>query len=310
MLLAGVGCQVRTPQITVPVSSWPGYGYVQLAQQKGFAAKQGLDLHIFEFNDPQVIVHAYLRDELQVAQLTTVEAVDICSRAPERCPVVVLVLNESRGGDQVAARRGIDSIAQLRGRRVGVTLSTLGPYVLSRALETQGLSLADVEVRNITLASMPDALAQGTVDAVAFFPPYSEYAARKGVAKRLFDSRAIPGEIFDVLVVSPEYLARHRQALVGLLRAWQAAHDFSRQQPAQARAVMARWQGLTPREFAAAEQGLLYFSLQEQEVMLAPDGLLARNLAAVQRVQRNLRLINSDSPLPQVTPTVVQEALR
>lgn len=310
MLLAGVGCQVRTPQITVPVSSWPGYGYVQLAQQKGFAAKQGLDLHISEFNDPQVIVHAYLRDELQVAQLTTVEAVDICSRAPERCPVVVLVLNESRGGDQVAARRGIDSIAQLRGRRVGVTLSTLGPYVLSRALETQGLSLADVEVRNITLASMPDALAQGTVDAVAFFPPYSEYAARKGVAKRLFDSRAIPGEIFDVLVVSPEYLARHRQALVGLLRAWQAAHDFSRQQPAQARAVMARWQGLTPREFAAAEQGLLYFSLQEQEVMLAPDGLLARNLAAVQRVQRNLRLINSDSPLPQVTPTVVQEALR
>jgi hypothetical protein len=41
-----------------------------------------------------------------------------------------------------------------------------------------------------------------TVDTVAFLPYYSEQAYRNGVARKLFHSSAIPGENFDVLVVS------------------------------------------------------------------------------------------------------------
>lgn len=78
-----------------------------------------MPLNSVEFADPQAIVHAYLRGELAIAQITTVEAVDICARLPERCPVVVLVLDESVGGDQVMARQGITAIEQLRGKRVG-----------------------------------------------------------------------------------------------------------------------------------------------------------------------------------------------
>jgi NitT/TauT family transport system substrate-binding protein len=309
-LLALLGCQSRAPQLTVPVSNWPGYEYLYLAREKGLAAREGLDLRIAQFNDPQAIVHAYLRGELELAQLTTVEAVDICARAPDRCPTVLLVLDESRGGDRVAARNGIEAIAQLRGRRVGVTLSSLGPYVLSRALEREGLSLADVQVRNMPLAAMPEALASGKVDAVAFFPPYSEYAARQGHSRILFDSRAIPGEIFDVLVVSPKALQRDRDALVRVLRAWQAAHDLARTQPGEARALMARREGLSVSEFVEAERGLLYFSLRQQEAMLAPAGPLARNLAAVQQVQSQLGLLAGEGRLPPVTPLLVREALR
>ena len=42
-----------------------------------------------------------IRDRIDVVQLTTVDILDICSRQPDRCPVVVLVLNESLGGDQI-----------------------------------------------------------------------------------------------------------------------------------------------------------------------------------------------------------------
>jgi NitT/TauT family transport system substrate-binding protein len=309
-LLALAGCRFQRPRLTVPVSNWPGYEYLYLAREKGLAAREGLDLQIVQFSDPQDIVHAFLRGELEVAQLTTVEAVDICARAPARCPAVVLVLDESRGGDQVAARTGIDSIARLRGRPVAVTHSTLGPYVLSRALEREGLSLADVQLRNMPLAAMPDALARGTVDAVVFYPPYSEYVSRQGRSRTLFDSRAIPGEIFDVLVVSPRMLDRDRAALVRLVRAWQAAHGYARSQPGAARALMARRESLSEREFAAAERGLVYFGLREQVPLLDPAGPLARNLAAVQAVQRQLGLHASEGRLPQITPTLVQAALR
>jgi len=84
LLLAG--CGRRSPTLTVPLAHWPGYAYFDLAEQRGLARQQGL---------------ALIRGELELAQVTTLEALQICQQAPARCPVVLLVLNESRGADQL-----------------------------------------------------------------------------------------------------------------------------------------------------------------------------------------------------------------
>ena len=55
---------------------------------------------------------------------------------------------------------------------------------------------------------MPDALRRGQVKAAVFFPPFSAAAARDGASRTLLDSRAILGEVFDVLAVDPDYLRR------------------------------------------------------------------------------------------------------
>ena len=294
----------------MPVSNWPGYEYFYLAEQKHLGAAEGLKLRTLEFADPQAIVHAYLRGDLSLAQLTTVEAVDICARTPDRCPVVVLVLDESRGADQVVARPGIRSIPELRGQPVAVTQSTLGPYVLSRALDQNGLSLADVQLRTMPLDAMPAALASGSVQAAALFPPYSDRAIAQAGATRLFDSRAIPAEIFDILVVDPRALKQLKATLPKLLRIWQAAHHLRQRQPGQAIPVMAQRERISEREFAQAEQGLRYFTLSQQRSLLNPGGAVARNLRGVQRVQILLGLVKSGSPLPQVSDASVRAALR
>jgi NitT/TauT family transport system substrate-binding protein len=306
-----VGCRGgRLSVVKVPIASWPGYEYFYLARQRDLDTRFGLRVELAEYPDPQSIVHAYLRGELSLAQLTTVEAVDLCGRAPQRCPVVVLVLDESRGADQLAVHRGIASIAALRGRTVAATYSTLGPYVLQRALERHGLSFSDVKLRNMPMAQMPSALASGEVQAAAFFPPFSDYAARDGQSRVLFDSRSIPGEIFDVLVAAPDFLQEHGELLPPLLRVWQEAHRVAKIEPREAVALMAKREQLSPAEFRAAERGLIYFSLEQQRAMLRPDGLIATNLEAVQRVQQQLGLTRPDAPLPAVQGGFVEAALR
>lgn len=303
------GCQSEPTQLTVPVSNWPGFEYLYLAEQQGLAQRQGLDLHIQEYADPQTIVHSYLRGEVPIAQLTTVEAVEICSRSPSRCPVVVLVLDESRGGDQLLARPPITSVPELRGRKVAVTQSSLGSFVLSRALERQGLSLSDVTLAHMPLDAIPAALASGRVDAAALFPPYSDRAVAQAGAKRLFDSREIPGEIFDILVVEPQAFKRLTAALPRLLRAWQDAHELRRRQPELAVPVMALRQQVSPQAFEESEQGLRYYSLSQQRAILAPGGTLARNLRDVQRVQIQVGLVQPGSPLPSVSDGPLHAAL-
>ncbi|MFM7240298.1 MAG: hypothetical protein ACKOZN_12015 [Cyanobium sp.] len=97
------------------MSLWPGYEFFPLAREQGLDRREDLQLDLPVFANPQDIVLAYLRGDTKIAQLTTVEAVDLCNRVPKRCPVVVLVLDESRGGDQVVVNRSLASIADLRG---------------------------------------------------------------------------------------------------------------------------------------------------------------------------------------------------
>lgn len=159
--------------VEIPIAALPGYEYFYLAHEKQLDRAQGLQIRPLTFPDSGAIASAYAQGRLVIAQITTVEAVDICSRVPQRCPVVVMALNESRGGDKVVVRPSIGSVAGLRGRRVGVATNTLGPYVLSRALARAGLRLDDVRIVPMPLEAMGDRLRSGEIDGVAFFPPPS-----------------------------------------------------------------------------------------------------------------------------------------
>lgn len=305
-LLTGCG---QGTTVDIPVAGWPGFEYFYLAQEKELGKPEQLTIKALEFADPQEITEAYAQAKLDIAQLTTVEAVDLCERVPERCPVVVLILNESRGGDMVVVRPTIGSLAGLRGKRVGIAPSTLGPYVLSRALAREGMTLADVRVVSIPLSAAAPRLASGEIDGVALYPPFSDELLQRGLAVPVFDSTEIPGEIFDVLVVDPTFYSQNTALLGRLLRVWQAAHDLARREPAAAEIMGAREQ-ITGQAFRKSEAGLVYFPLAEQQGLLAPQGPLVRNLEAVQAVQRQLGLISGNAALPRVSLEPLRQALQ
>ena len=309
-LLVVAGCNPFLPKLSVPVSQWPGYEFFPLARALDLDRREGLELKLPVFRNPQDIVHAYLRGDVQIAQLTTVEAVDLCKRVPKRCPVVVLVLDESRGGDQVLVHRSLQSIADLRGKPVAITPSTLGPYVLSRALARHGLGLADVDLRPMPLETMPSAFADGEVVAGALFPPFSDEVQRRSPVRALFTSREIPGEIFDVLVVDPTLLNSQRALLVKLLRSWQAAHHSFRGNPQASIAVMARREGVPDVDFRASLNGLVFLPLDRQAQLFRPGGVLERNLHDLRLVQAQLGLMPASGSLPPVDGSLITEALK
>lgn len=301
------GCGGAT--LTVPLARWPGYAYFDLAAQRGLAEAEGLRLRTRDLDDPQEMVPAFSRGELELAQVTTLEAAQICQQAPKRCPVVVLVLNESRGADQLLARPGTGGLEALRGQRIGITRSSLGPYLVSEALETVGMGLADVELVPAELPRLDGMLRRGEVAAIATFPPYSTYLTRLGLAEVLFDSSRLPGQIVDVLVAERGYALRNRRELGRLLRTWEAAHAVAQADPHAARTLMGKRLKLSGRQFAEAEHGLLYLPLREQQAVLRPGGPLDQNLQEVQAVYVRLGLLKPGSPQPRVDDGPLREAL-
>lgn len=310
LVLAACRGLVHPAPLEVPVAPWVGYAYLPLAQKLGLAQAAGVQLHFVFYDDPQDIVQAWLAGRLSLAPLTSVEVVDICGRRRDRCPVIVLVLDESQGADTLILHRSIQDLRDLRGRRVGVAASSLGPYVVSQALTSVGLDIADVRLVPLEPAAMASALHNGRIEAAVSYPPFSDLVLRLGIGRVAFDSRSLPGQIRDLLVVDPQLLASQPEALARLLLAWHWAQRWARRHPEPATAALAAIQKVSASAVRSAQALTHYTPLEQQRELLAPGGSLEASLQTVQQVEQGLGIVSADAPLPEVSHALVERALQ
>lgn len=73
-----------------------------------------------------------------------------------------------------------------------------------QALETAGLTDADVDLVNMTSSDAGVSFISGDLDAAVTWEPYLSNAVEQGVGKLIFSSKDAPGSIVDVLAVGTD----------------------------------------------------------------------------------------------------------
>jgi NitT/TauT family transport system substrate-binding protein len=219
--------------------------------------------------------------------------------------VIVLVLDASNGADQVAAAARWRSVAELKGQRVGLERSVLGEFMLLRAAQGQGLKLADFKLRYDGPKALVSQLQRGVVDAIVTYSPHSDGLVADPRFRVLFSSSQIPGEVVDVLAVSPELQRRDSKQVAALVRTWWAARQLAAEEPQQATALMAQRQGVTPEQFLSSQRLIRYPDRNQQAGLLAADGPVQRTLQHLQRQMREANRIPQAIPLPKLAPELV-----
>ena len=66
----------------------------------------------------------------------------------------------------------LEDVTQLRGRRIVAEPAEVNEYFLEKLLQSAGMSIADVELKNVPDPVAPDALARGTVDLASAGEPW------------------------------------------------------------------------------------------------------------------------------------------
>jgi NitT/TauT family transport system substrate-binding protein len=69
--------------------------------------------------------------------------------------------------------RGIDSIIDLKGKKIGVTLTTISEFYLGRTLDLNGMSIHQVTLVDTKAADAEKALLDGEIDAVVTWEPWA-----------------------------------------------------------------------------------------------------------------------------------------
>ena len=166
--------------------------------------------------------------------------------------IMMLMNDYSNGNDMVVAKPGIDSVKDLKGKKIGVEIGFVGHLLLLNALEKNGLSESDVELVNVPTNETPQVLASGDVDAIVAWQPNSGMALNLVPgSKRIYSSADEPGLIYDVLAVSPQSLAANRDEWKKVIKVWYRVVDYFKDPKTQddAISIMASRVGLAPAEY-------------------------------------------------------------
>lgn len=258
---------VSAEPLTIGYSDWPGWVAWEVAKEKGFFEKAGVDVELkwFEYVPS---MDAFAAKQLDAVCMTNGDT--LVTGATGGRGVMILINDYSNGNDIVVGAPGIDSIADLKGKKIGVEIGFVSHLLLNQALKSAGLTEADVELVNVPTDQTPQTLASGEVSAIVAWQPNSGQAL-KAVAgsKPLFTSADAKGLIYDVLAVSPESLAKRRDDWVKVLKAWYMAVEFIKNPETQdeAVAIMASRVNLPPEEYKPLLEGTYILSLDEAKAI-------------------------------------------
>lgn len=291
-LLAMTGCATKDePGLRIATNQWIGYELLYLSRDlAAMEAKSDTSrVRLVELLSNSDSLQALAAGTVDGAGLTLDEA--IAARAAGLDLKIVLVFDFSAGADALLVKPEIDRLSALKGKRIGVEQTGVGALMLDAAMRQAGLSANQIQVVNLTADQHLEAFHDGKIDALITFEPIATQVEMEG-GLRLFDSRAIPAAIVDVLVVTTQALAANPNTVRTLLSGYFQALEHMRQKPADAAERMAPRLGLTPEAVQAGYAALELPDLTENRNLLegtpSPLEVSAAKLAALMVRQKLL----------------------
>lgn len=267
LLAALAGCSSKSDSgtadspVTLGFSAWPGWFPWQVAADEGLFAKNGVKVTLKYFDSYTDSLNALASGSIDANSQTLNDTLSSVAGGAKES--IVLVNDNSTGNDQIIAKPGINSVADLRGKTVAAEQGTVDHYLLLLALAKAGLTEKDITFRPLLTDAAAAAFVAGKVDAVGVFAPFTGTALGLPGSKAIATSRDFPGAIPDHLVTSRSLVTSRPDAVQALVRTWFDTLTWIKANPAKATEIMAKRAGVSTSEYAGYDRGTSIFTRQQ-----------------------------------------------
>ena len=257
------GMALQAAPIKIAYSDWPGYTIFELAKQKGWFKEAGVDVELVWF-DYLPSIDAFAANKVDAVTVVGTDA--LVTGASGAKSKIVALLDYSEGSDMIVGGPGVNSIKDLKGKKIGIEVTLVEHLLLLEALKANGMTQSDVELVNTPTNDTPQVLASGKVAAVGAWYPVSGQALKAVPgSKKLFTSAQDKGLIFDVLAVNPTSYAKHKEDWAKIVKVYYKCVDYLKDPATQEDAVkiMAAKVGTDAKEYGQNIPGTHFLTVAE-----------------------------------------------
>jgi sulfonate transport system substrate-binding protein len=170
----------------------------------------------------------------------------------------------------------INSVADLKGKKIAVTKGTDPYFFLLQSLATAGLSPADVEIINLQHADGKTALERGDVDAWSGLDPFMAQTVQQQGSRLLY--RNPDFNTYGVLNVREDFIAVHPGAVQSVVNSYEEARKWAKAHPDELAALLASQAKVTP---SVAQEELRRTALDIEPAPGDPQRIVLTNIVPI-----------------------------
>lgn len=261
--------------IRVLAPTWVGFAPALVAQDLGCYEEEGVTLD-FRFEDDRANVMAAMERGDIDADMRTVGEHQGRPRVPETPGTIIGTIDVSVGGDGVLVDGSIEEVADLAGKTVAIEPNIPARLLLQMELAKVGLSINDVQLREIATADTIAVFSDPSIAAVGTYEPFLSQAldiVTDREPRVLVSSREEPDIIVDIITARDAALEENPAKFESLLRCVYRAVDFQRENPAEFSELAAPYFGLTAEDVTEIiETSMAYTTYEEAVDFLGTGG--------------------------------------
>ena len=190
-----------------------------LSRDQGFFKREGVEAELINFSNPQERDAAIQAGRLDGAISDLLAAAFLCAGGYD---FRVTSLTDGRYGIVASAQSGIKTLAELRGKRIGLSTNTIIQYTVDAQLEAAGVSMSEYEA--VAVPRMPlrlEMVLSGMIEAASLAEPLLTAAVAQGAA--LLSTTDTSGIDAGVLLFSKKTLDTRLDDVKAFYRAYYRA---------------------------------------------------------------------------------------
>lgn len=157
-------------------SAWPGWFPWQVAQEQKLFEANKASVALKWFDGYLESINTLTAQQIDANSQTLNDTISAVSGGADQ--VVVLVNDNSTGNDKVIVREGINTIADLKGKKVAAEEGTVDHFLLLLGMEKAGLTPEDIQFVPLETGQAAAAFVGGQVDAVGVLAPFTTSTLR------------------------------------------------------------------------------------------------------------------------------------
>jgi NitT/TauT family transport system substrate-binding protein len=251
---------IQKEPLRIEYTNWWGDYTLLVAQEKGLFEKYGISVEpvLYEtYSDSYSDLAAGLLDG---GLFVLGDAINI----NDKSPLKVIAVYDDGGVDYLIGSSNIKTIADLKGKKIGVDISSAGELVVQQALKQGGLKVEEVILVDMAVEELSNHLGS-TVDAGYSWDPYASEALANG-ANILYKGGGTNTIGPDVIVFNANTLEKRSEDIRSFLKAWFEAVDYRNANPQDANQIISAMTGLSMDQLTVDAQ---IYTLEENMVLLS-----------------------------------------
>jgi taurine transport system substrate-binding protein len=265
-------------------SAWLGHYPAYLGMKNGAFSTEGIDLQWQSFGTSSARMSAVLSGGIDIACTGIVSALALMARGSKHFSIIAVPENFGRV-EGLFVRADINSLKDLKGKKVGVTFASSAHLLVLDLLAGAGFGPSDVTVLNVPAPELPAAIQSGQIDAAAAWTPqFNRIRAFPGM-KLLADDTSFslykshnvtPGP--DVVIVRNAYAEKNAAVVRKFLKAYFNASVVLRDRPDEAAKHLSSLTNLSVVDQVETIKGAEWYSGSQQAQLLKVPGTYVEGL--------------------------------